>query len=395
MRAPSLNSLAGMRFVATALIGLHHFGNVIDVPASVRPFVEHARAGVSLFFMLSGFLLVYRYLEWFAKDLGRLRAYSVARVARVVPLHVLTLLLMTPITLLIGGYVIPTDWLVQSWLANLFLLHAYEALGRFHIWNVPSWSISALLSFYAVFPFFARFLLAGITRLRSLVILAALVYGVEIVTFAWAIRSFLRRGPSPDIYALDRFLWSPFLRIWEFLLGCILGAIFLALLRQPTSRLAMLLKRAAVRNGILALVLAGLAGLALLLESYRLPALADLRWTPYVLFAPLFFALIGVMAAGPTFVSRLLCHPWVARLDQASYAFYLIHWLPLLFLIRLTEAGAPPPWPLVLLVAAATVVVSLLCYRYVEQPANAWVRRLAPRPTPAGRPEVDRGETAR
>src|SRR5688500_5145250 len=151
--SPPIAALTGVRALLACYIVLFHARStgVLPFPAFVGPLFEH-RIGISLFFILSGFLMAYHYGETFRGGLSPFWRYLWGRLTRIVPLHVLTLLLITPIVLAITPVLPPGHVLLQSWLANLLLLHAFIPLRSFHIWNLPSWYLSTLLGLYVVFP---------------------------------------------------------------------------------------------------------------------------------------------------------------------------------------------------------------------------------------------------
>ena len=64
-------------------------------------FFKEGFVGVSFFFVLSGFIIAYNYQEKLLEKTATKRTFWVARLARIYPLHLLTLL----IAVCIGGYV--------------------------------------------------------------------------------------------------------------------------------------------------------------------------------------------------------------------------------------------------------------------------------------------------
>jgi peptidoglycan/LPS O-acetylase OafA/YrhL len=385
-KLPALPALTGLRFVAAMAVVIHHYRAVIEFPAWSLPAIDHARTGVDLFFILSGVVLAYNYLDWFRRDLGRLVDYGWARLARIGPLHVLALLLMTPVTLYFYWQSVPPDLLTISWLANLFLVHAYTPQGRFHIWLGPSWSLSGEVFFYVVFPFFVRAVLGRLTRARGLLWLAAGLYVIEVALFIVALAYFVPRVQNGDPYYLDRFLWSPFLRVWEFLIGCVVGVLLLEARRQPDSAVGRWLAGLRLRDGLLLATLALLLGLGFLSAVVAdAGPLARYFWTPFVFYTIPFALLIALLASGPTWLGRLLEHPSLKLLGEASYALYLIHWIPLLVLIRATEAEGRPPLVVSLLVLAGTLLTSIALFKTVEQPARRALRDLRRGALPIGR----------
>jgi peptidoglycan/LPS O-acetylase OafA/YrhL len=98
---------------------------------------------VSLFFVLSGFILTYVYPSLDAP--GALRRFLVARAARIWPAHIVTLLLAV--------------WLMKAHspalptIANVTMLHGWIPLPEyFFSYNAVSWTISTEFGFYILFP---------------------------------------------------------------------------------------------------------------------------------------------------------------------------------------------------------------------------------------------------
>src|ERR1051326_5448967 len=130
--APQLNALTGLRFFAAlAVLNFHYMSAErwpVKVPSFLISIVGSGNAGVSLFFMLSGFVLAYANQEWRATRSATLRFWA-NRIARVYPTYVLAMLWFAPFFLLhrfatetpsvaitksVGSF-LPALLLVQSW----------------------------------------------------------------------------------------------------------------------------------------------------------------------------------------------------------------------------------------------------------------------------------------
>ena len=71
----------------------------------------------SAFFILSGFIIAYNYEEKLLEKITTKRTFWVARIARIYPLHLLTLL----IAACIGGYVQYND--MTDWIKHFAVFH--------------------------------------------------------------------------------------------------------------------------------------------------------------------------------------------------------------------------------------------------------------------------------
>lgn len=388
-QAPRLQALTGLRFFAVLLVVLHHFWRPsgpapTGVPAflweGVGRLAAHGFIGVSLFFVLSGFVLAHTY-DRPAQTLSRRRFWA-ARFARIYPMYLLALAVALPdllsdIALLVAkhGATFGTAWgalkavavlaLVQSWLPSFAMF-----------WNGPAWSLSAEAFFYLLFPLllatpcYRRLSPRG--AIRGMVLLGALVLGMGI--FLYALRL---AHPGMDPYQVIGM--APIFRLPEFLAGMLLGRVFVR--TGPfASRLG-------------ASLVGGLALVAFLLLNGGLAVPDELA---IGLNLPLVVALVGGLAFGAGPVARLFSHRWAVMLGEASYGIYLLH-VPIGN--RCVEAAGTAHGYLRLdrFVAflLATVVVACLLFRYYEDPLRRSLRRLLSGPAirmrPTGPPRPGEG----
>ncbi len=184
-------SHTSIRGIAALLVVVYHlqFGAPFRFSwETATPFFTRGYLWVDLFFILSGFIISY---STGASEPGRnkyfkINHFYVNRVARILPLHVVTLFLLLIVLGVentlgrftgIGGYnpdfASPLN--IAAFFEQLFLLNAWGLTGVI-AWNVPSWSISAEMVAYLVFPFLA----VAVARWRrpslALIALGALLF---------------------------------------------------------------------------------------------------------------------------------------------------------------------------------------------------------------------------
>lgn len=282
-----LTSLTGIRFVAAMQVVFFHFGAGYaqrhDLPKPITNLVTNGWTAVTLFFILSGFILSYIYSGQIAQPGGKLRFWE-ARFARIYPVYILALLLSWPFKGHPGlGLSIAVFTMVQAW--NPFHLTYGGA------WNSPAWTLSTEAFFYLLFPFFLLlFERYSVRILRYLAVAAVLVI-------------VLGHTMTPTIDPLTRVtgLPLPVFRFPEFLLGMALGLIFL---RNPRQRSRSPLSFAAI------------LAIFVILGFVKGPWLS-------LLAVPL-SVLIYELAAADTLLSRLLGSKPLLLLGGASYAIYLL-----------------------------------------------------------------------
>lgn len=382
---PSLPVLTGARFFAALFVMAFHFGALSTPPPWLAPILPHGRAGVSFFFVLSGFVLAYQYLDTFVAGLHgpALARFFRARFARVYPMHGAVLLFVTPIVLWIlardparlTGTPIGDGTLAASWLANLLLVQIYVPRTAFEqLWNGPAWSVGCEVFFYVTFPFFARVVLARLRSRSALVGLMVACHVVSVALFVAVARAIEGRHLRQPLVALDYCAYRvPFLRVWEFWSGAALGAIFVRW--RPVAFARRVAREGAMLGVVVAVVVVGaMAGSG---GSRALP----LHW--YVAYAPLFAALIGLLACGRSWLAALLGWAPVVRLGEASYSLYLVH-KPILLLVRALGVDHVSPGVCAALMIGC-IASSLLLFRFVEEPAR---RRLRGSDRGACRPDI-------
>lgn len=149
---PSLTSIRGI--AAMAVLFLH----IDDTYGGLLFFswFKNGALGVDLFFVLSGFILAFVYSTKFEKTLGFCSFYKefiFARLVRIYPLHIVTLLFLVLLATLIPSFYARYEnyFTFTSFIYNLLLIHNWGFVDI--SWNTVSWSISAEFFMYLVFPF--------------------------------------------------------------------------------------------------------------------------------------------------------------------------------------------------------------------------------------------------
>jgi peptidoglycan/LPS O-acetylase OafA/YrhL len=163
-RLAPLDALRGLAALGVSLFAHYqHFGGKkAEYPfagsTAVAWTYENGWLFVDLFFLLSGIVLTYRYLEPLASGRVSGREFIWLRISRLYPLHVLTLLVCAAVewTLLVRHepvVIYPNNDLYNFFL-QLFYLHTMFEHGWSY--NEPTWSVCAEVLAYVLFFVYAR-----------------------------------------------------------------------------------------------------------------------------------------------------------------------------------------------------------------------------------------------
>lgn len=173
----NLKPLTAIRFWAALWVVLYDFWP--DLTGGRPPVILKGYLGVELFFVLSGFILSHVYLRAWEGGSFKYGSFLWARIARIWPLHVATLLgigVLAGVATLMGAAMTHSVIAWDALPANLLLVHAWDLAPRVG-WNHPSWSISAEWFAYLIFPVFAFFFakLAARPKLTATAVLVLLI----------------------------------------------------------------------------------------------------------------------------------------------------------------------------------------------------------------------------
>lgn len=380
MGAPALSSrqsaaaqpwsleLESLRGVAIALVVLFHARGVIGLhpPAvgeQVDPlaaFVACGHTGVTLFFVLSGYLLTPPFI---AEALGGKRVdrrqFFVRRARRILPLYYLFVVIACVATSAsVAG--------LLRGLPYLFFLNAWPIPNvpmNLWPWSGVWWSLATEVQFYLLLP-----LLASVWRMRfgrSVLICAAILY---LGAYLFAVSGGLAHWPVPWRI---RLFASVFARGPAFLLGALAAIAAAPARRWLAGATTESLRRWLVPD--IALV-ATFTALGFLLSQiaevgYVTAELDHNLW--HLAEAALWSGIVLSMMAAPLHLHHVFANAPLGALGRWSYSLYLIHYPMLSYLFAgenapLRRVGVPQPIAAALLLAAS-IALSAASYRFFER----------------------------
>jgi peptidoglycan/LPS O-acetylase OafA/YrhL len=384
-------ALTSLRFFAAMhVLAFHnHLDVLTDSPSSIRNIIRAGYVSVSLFFVLSGFILAHTYLGDRESVSFDRRSFWIARVARVYPVYLFGLLLAAPFVieayfsserpawsafkiLVMGG---SCCTLTQSWVPPLAV-----------VWNSPGWSLSAEAFFYFLFPFVSPFIWRLNKRQTVIALIGLWLLSLVPPLLCWfgAVPGFVDcpatvTPPTNWIGKLVRF--NPLLRLPEFLLGIALGRLFVLERRGRVSAQGINRSRSLSWTTLGRLwpyaALIGIFGLLACGSQISYPFLHNGLLD--ILFAVLIYGLAREDRSGHSFqVVRFLSMPVLVLLGEASYAVYILH-VPLrTWMYKVLEWFHPGTHPSLTLFTVYTILtlgVSILVFKVIEEPTRRLIRR--------------------
>ncbi len=382
LERPRLPALTSVRFFAALWVALFHM-QAMQAFTFRAPVIAHIAsvgyAGVSFFFVLSGFILVYTYSGRVATP----REFWQARFARIYPALAFALLVTAPGFFFVCSRMRAHDphLVVPEWawaahhlplvvLLNLTLLQSWLPQASLS-WNMPAWSLSVEAFFYLLFPF----LLPRLARLSRAQLLAFAPAGCALTLICTlAYTHFHPDGPI-DTHTLGPWInflkFNPLIHLPEFLMGMAAGLLFLH--HRPEPHLP-------AKARAWPLTLTGFALiLAIIVLSPHIPYLV----LHTALLAPAFTVLIYGLTLRPRGLGLLETRVAEA-LGEASYPFYLLHTTLILnFFFDMRTHAAKHQTALGFLTwLLVAITVALLVDRLIERPLRRLLRPRVKFPAP-------------
>jgi peptidoglycan/LPS O-acetylase OafA/YrhL len=309
-------------------------------------------AGVSFFFVLSGFILAYNYHSKFIKlDTTAIRNFYKARFAKIYPVHFITFLISAPLVLLSfhpnGFYLFKLGYMVGI---NLFLIHSFFPTGYFNF-NGVSWTLSVEAFFYITFPYLIWLFLK--LRVKNNILKTLLIY-----CLSWTIMFVLNKNLVEDnsilVWALHIF---PVTRLFDFSTGVVAGLIFIEHLngKEVKKKLFSCLE---------------LLSILIFLSGLFYSAKLEVGIVRGVYFIPIWCMLIYVFAFQKGIFSRLLTQKYFVYLGEISFSFYMIHQLVIRYFSYL-KLNSTMNFCLCLILALG---LSIIMYQFYEEPLRKRIR---------------------
>ena len=337
----ALPSIQILRAVAALGVLFHHTAHEVAAKTGVTvPFGELVvgAGGVDLFFVISGFVMVYASERLFAQP-GATRIFFLRRLARIVPLY-------WAATAILVGYVyvahriFPPPFITTEGVVASFLFIPYPLPnGLMAPVHALGWTLNYEMFFYAVFA-------VAIALPRRAAVFAISALFAALVTLGLAVT-------LPQPFA---FWFSPI--ILEFCFGMLIARAYLDG------------KRLSLWNALL-LTLAALGAYVISACTGPFVAWRWLEWgVPGAMLVAAFTLVKRPPPAGP--VSRAM-----GFLGDASYSLYLVHAIVIPAVRRVMPALDTPlmPWLYALALIGGSIAAAACSYLWFERPITRALQR--------------------
>jgi peptidoglycan/LPS O-acetylase OafA/YrhL len=362
-----LSQIDALRGWAILLVFFFHAWGISGGSAGSEPslwfsYVVAGRTGVTLFFVISGFLLSIPWLRALRSSdvaMPSLKNYYAARVLRIVPLYYLAVFMAC----VVSGY----------WNAG-FKAFTFQFIG-FEIFpfSVVWWTLVTEVQFYLVLPLLI-WLLASSGKSRLFLLLVLILWGGVYITQVLNNPS----GEKIGSYLLTKSLFG---RLPAFLLGMLAAWAFLGVRALPIFQANWV----RVLGAVIILLALFLNGVVLrhtvLLGEWK----SESNWHEHHIYEAILWSvvLLVLVLTRPLFY-RVIANSVLAVVGKLSYSLYLWH-VPILFYViyptkeRIGVGFSESVLAYLLAFAALllSLMASLLTYRFIELPGLNVKRRLA------------------
>ena len=308
-------SLTSLRFFAALLVFLSHNQLVVSENSGIQKIVNqislNGYVGVTVFFILSGFILTLNY----SKDSNffqhnNIKFFYVSRFARIYPMYLFALIVC------LLSY-LKNNQSTSGWLIHALTLQTWSADVNFAFaFNGPGWSVGVETFLYLCFPFFL-FLFRKAARSNKMLILCVLIFTlIIIINFLYfEVNGTSNLQPS-DKSSAHRWLYrNPVFRVPDFCIGMCAALLF------QKNKLSMFSSKTTLLRVALFLSTLFMVSAMSLQTVYLKPISFDALY-----FLPITAIILSISYLDSVDKLRLFNNKVFVKLGEISYTFFLIQW---------------------------------------------------------------------
>ena len=315
--------------------------------------------GVSVFLILSGFLMIYSYHDRsIVCDFISSVQFAIKKIKALYPLHILTLIATVPFYLWTVGN---ADF-YKKLFSNAFLLQSWFGESSVYFsFNGVAWYLSTCVLLYFAFPLIHKLIRCYKTKKHAY--LGILLTFMLQIILAFLSNNMVVSSSFTDNYSKWFTYIFPVFRLGDFFIGCSLGYIFLHR-REAQHKFA---------TTFCELVTFLLIATSLYLYDTQI-SLGGLEWYRYtLLYSPTSVLLVYLFAQNQGYLTKLLANPVLIHLGNISAYTFLIHPVVIRYINKVfftIKGYTILPWKLAVLAFVLTWIASVL-YQQIERKCSA------------------------
>lgn len=349
---PCLLSLQSLRAIAFSGVFISHC-DILDL----------GKWGVSIFFVLSGFVMVYNYYDRDIKcSLKNSLLFALKRIAKLYPLHILTLIATLFLTEELS-MVFQNPSVFKKVILNILLIQSWFPQASVY-WslNGVAWYLSVCLFIYTLFPLIITLIKKynkPLTALFSILIIFSIQFVLSFLT------QYVHVSTNFCQWATYIF---PLFRLGDFAIGCHLGYLFLQ-------------KRYSIKT-FTATLSECLVVVLIIFSQFIFNGhitFSGTAWYRYtVLYLPSTIPLIYLFALNQGVISKILTNKVLIFIGNISAYAFLIHQVCIRYIDKFSPTYgyiAENIWVRFFVAFAATILLSVL-YRQTEHYIKRKLKKL-------------------
>jgi len=323
-----ITSLQGLRAIGFLMVLFGH--------CSVKGTGNLSAVAVSLFFVLSGFVLDYSHgNKDLPYDVKSSICFAWNRIKKLYILHLILLVAMLVLEIFeMDGFhhnfktIIINALLLHAWFPDTVILNSFNGI---------TWYLSASVLLYFLFPILEK----GIRKYKNLYQAVGGLFIVVLVRIIWSKLGFLYLDDS--VIGWFQYFF-PLTRLWEFIIGCHLGYIYRH--HKWTG------------NSFTFVSVLEIFSVSFLIISWQMMKNV-VGWSKYIIVIPGIILLVYLLAQSKGVISEFLSKKNMVKLGNISGYTYITHYVVLRYIyIILYRFGMENMSPL--LVAAVTFILTII-----------------------------------
>lgn len=305
--------------------------------------------GVSVFFLLSGFLMTYTYYDRpLETNIKFSLQFTYKKIVKLYPLHILTMIAAIPFSF----GIITNEQFFKNIFANIFLLQSWSInSGIYFSLNAVSWYLSTCVLLYFCFPFIHK-IIGKYTTKKTACLCIVLTFILQVIL------AYATANPTVSASFIDNFSkWFtyvfPIFRLGDFFIGCNLGYLFLFSDKTPPKTSASLYE----------LLLFFMTAFSLYLYNKEI-GLGGMEWYRYtLLYIPTSLFLVYLFAKNQGYLTQFLANKVFIFLGNISSYGFLIHSIIIRYIDKffyITKGYELAPLKLTIAAIIPTLLISIL-----------------------------------